>query len=287
MSFYVDEDGDPRGGSIIATIVLGIIVLIMLFSFAPFTIVGSGQRGVVTLFGKVQDNVLDEGLHLVNPLVGVHKLSVQTQTIKFDNQGKGDATETSSLLAATKDLQDVQIATVVNYHLPATAVRTVYQQYQGLENFQNNKLSPIVRETVKSTSSQYTAEELVTKRAEFSDKTNAAILTKFNELGVVFESFKVVNFEFSTEFTKAIELKATAVQNAEAAKNKLEQVKYEAQQQIETAKATAEAQRISSAALAAQGGADYVALQAIQKWNGVLPVQMVPGSSVPFINVNK
>ena len=34
------------------------------------------------------------------------------------------------------------------------------------------------------------------------------------------------------------------------------------------------------------GGADYVKLKAIEKWNGTVPTQMIPGSTVPFINLN-
>ena len=53
------------------------------------------------------------------------------------------------------------------------------------------------------------------------------------------------------------------------------------------AQADAEAIKIQAQAINSQGGADYVALQAIGKWNGVLPVQMIPGGAVPFINLAK
>jgi prohibitin 2 len=140
---------------------------------------------------------------------------------------------------------------------------------------------------VKSTSAQYTAEELVTKRAEFGDKVNLLLSERFMSKDAVLERFSVTNFEFSKAFTQAIENKVTAVQNAEAAKNKLEQIKFEAQQTIETAKATAEAQRIQAQSLAAQGGDDYVNLKAIEKWDGHLPQQMIPNSSVPFIDLTR
>jgi regulator of protease activity HflC (stomatin/prohibitin superfamily) len=288
FNYWNKEEGAPRIAKIITHIAIALIVVGVVVSYWPLVSVGAGQRGVVTLFGKVQDSVLDEGLHLINPLANVNKISVQTQVIKFDNgQSKGDSSETSSLFAATKDLQDVQIATVVTYHLPPTLVKEVYQQYQGLDAFQNNKLSPVVREAVKSLSAQYTAEELVTKRQEFSDKVQTAIAQRFTDLGATFESFKVVNFEFSAEFTKAIELKATAVQNAEAAKNKLVQVQYEAQQTVAKAQADAEAIKIQAQAINSQGGADYVQLQAIKAWDGHLPTQMIPNGALPFLNLTK
>jgi regulator of protease activity HflC (stomatin/prohibitin superfamily) len=182
-------------------------------------------------------------------------------------------------------VQDVWIGVVVNYHVDENKVAEIYSQYKSVDNFEANVIEPIIREVVKSTSAQYTAEELVTKRAEFGDKVNLVLAERFASKDAILERFSVTNFEFSHAFTQAIENKVTAVQNAEAAKNKLEQIKFEAQQTIETAKATAEAQRIQAQSLAAQGGVDYVNLKAIEKWDGHLPSQMIPNATVPFLNL--
>jgi regulator of protease activity HflC (stomatin/prohibitin superfamily) len=145
----------------------------------------------------------------------------------------------------------------------------------------------MVRTIVKSNTAQYTAEELVTKRAEFADKVLRELTDQFGTKDAVLENFNVTNFDFSEAFAQAIETKVTAVQNAEAQKNKLEQVKYEAQQKIETAKAEAEAIRIKAQAVTQQGGKDYVQLQAIEKWNGILPTSMIPNGTVPFIDLTR
>src|SRR3990167_3949492 len=265
-------------------VVGGLFVLVALFG--SFTIVGAGERAVVTRLGAVS-RVLEPGLNFKLPLVeGVNKLDVKTRTINYDKNGnEGDSKDSSSLFGASKDLQDVAIGVVVNYHIDPSKVVEIFSQYSSVKNYEANVIEPIVREVVKSTSAQYTAEELVTKRAEYSDKVNLNLSERFQDKSAILERFSVTNFEFSRAFSEAIEAKVTAVKQAEAAKNKLEQIKFEAQQTIETAKATAEAQRISSQALAAQGGEDYVQLQAINKWNGVLPAQMIPGSALPFLNL--
>lgn len=265
--------------------VLAIFVLIILFG--SFGTISAGEIGVKTRLGAVVGTITP-GLYLKFPMIeSVHPMSIKTLTINYDKAGDNGATKnsTDNLFGASKDLQDVGIGVVVNYHIDATKVSDIYAQYSSVENYQANVIEPLIREVVKSTSAQYTAEELVTKRTEYSDKVNATLADRFASKNAILEKFSVTNFEFSDSFTQAIESKVTAVQNAEAAKNKLEQVKFEAQQTIETAKATAEAQRISSAALAAQGGSDYVQLKAIEKWNGELPTQMVPNSTVPFLNL--
>jgi len=269
---------EPNWVKIVTHAIIALVLIILVISFFPFTSVPAGTRGVKTLFGKVDSSPLGEGLHIVNPLVNVHKVSLQTQTI--------NDTGNDGLAAASNDLQDVKMEVVSNYHLPESSVIAVYQQYQGLDNFQRNKLEPAVRESVKSISAQYTAEELVTKRSEVSSKIEERIDQSFKDLGVVQESFKIVNLTFSPEFTKAIEAKVTAVQNAEAAKNKLAQVQYEAQQRVAEADGEAKAIAIQAQAIQTQGGQSYINLKAIEKWDGKLPVYQLSGTT-PFINIGK
>lgn len=267
--------------------VIGVIIIALLLISSTGTI-GAGERGVKTRFSAIVGTV-PQGLYFKIPFIeSVHIMDVKTRTINYDRNGaEGDARDTSQLFGASKDLQDVSIGVVVNYHIDANKVQEIYAQYSSVANYQYNVIEPVVREIVKSTSAQYTAEELVTKRAEFSDKVNTALATQFTDKNAILERFSVTNFEFSKAFSQAIETKVTAVQNAEAAKNKLEQVKAEAQQTIEKAKAEAEAIRIQAQAINSQGGADYVALKAVERWNGILPTQMVPNASVPFINLTK
>lgn len=282
---YTNKDtGEPLIGKIITHIVIGLVLLIIFFT--SFGTVSAGFRGVKTRLGAVV-GVIEPGFYLKLPIIErVHLMEVKTRTVNYDKNGKeGDKIDSSQLAGASKDLQDVSIGIVVNYHITPTKVDAIFSQYSSVQNYENNVIEPIIREVVKSTSAQYTAEELVTKRAEYSDKVNTTLISRFTEKDAIMERFNVTNFEFSKSFTQAIEAKVTAVQNAEAQKNKLEQIKYEAQQTIETARAQAESIKIQAQAINSQGGADYVALQAIAKWNGILPVQMIPGGAVPFINV--
>ena len=180
-------------------VVAGIVVLVLFLG--SWTMVGSGERGVITHFGKVSDSIFSEGIHFKVPFYdAVHKMNVQTQTVSFDNQKRsGDEHESSSLFAASKDLQDVQIATVVNYHMDPLNVNRIYQQYGS--TYQTNVINPIIREIVKSVSAQFTAEELVTKRLQFADQVSRLLAEKLAEKDAVFERFNIVNFEFSPEFT--------------------------------------------------------------------------------------
>lgn len=282
-TYFFDYD-QPRVGRMIGTGIATFIGIVLVFG--SFGTVSAGERGVRTRLGAVT-GVVDPGLYFKLPLIEkVTKMEVKTRTVNYDKNGnEGDATDTSQLSGASKDLQDVWIGVVVNYHITPDKVDAIYAQYKSVENFEANVIEPVIREVVKTASAQYTAEELVTKRAEYSDKVNATLADRFTSKDAILERFSVTNFEFSQAFTQSIEAKVTAVQNAEAAKNKLEQIKFEAQQTIETAKAQAEAIRIQASAINSQGGADYVALQAIKQWDGHYPTTVVGGSSIPLIQL--
>ncbi len=282
---WTTKEGSFRGGKLTLHIIIALILLILFFGC--FGTVAAGERGVKTRLNAVVGTV-QPGLYFKFPIIeAVHKMNVKVLTINYDKGGDyGDEKQTdTNLFGASKDLQDVTIGVVVNYHINPLKVEQIYTQYNSVENYQSNVIEPVIRELVKSTSAQYTAEELVTKRAEFSDKVNVALATQITNKDSVLERFSVTNFEFSKAFSAAIEAKVTAVQNAEAAKNKLEQVKFEAEQRIAQAQGEAEAIRIQAQAITSQGGDNYVQLKAIEKWSGNLPTQMIPGSAVPFLNL--
>jgi regulator of protease activity HflC (stomatin/prohibitin superfamily) len=283
---YTTANGDVNVAKIIKHVVIGLVALILIGG--TFGSVAAGEIGIRTRFSKVV-GIVNQGLYVKIPFVeSVKIMETRTRTINYDKNGQeGDSVDSSSLTGASKDLQDVSIGVMVNYKLDAQKAENIFNQYRTNANFESNVIEPIIRETVKTVSAQYTAEELVTKRLEYSDKVSALLTERFITKDSILERFSITNFEFSKAFSTAIEAKVTAVQNAEAQKNKLEQVKYEAQQIVEKAKADAEAIRISANAINSQGGEDYVALKAVEKWNGQLPIQMIPNSSVPFLNLTK
>jgi prohibitin 2 len=287
--FDIDDDYERQmAKKIFLYVLLGVcVILFFIIIFGSWYTVDAGDRGIILTMGKPSDNIMQPGFHLKIPMVqSLIRTSVRTQTISFDNkQATGDNSEYSSLAAASKDLQDVAIGSVVNYHINEGDVLDIYRKYGTEENYQKNILEPIIREAVKATASQYTAEELVTKRQEFSDRVAKALLDKFSTTSGVFEKYSVVNFEFSSEYATAIEQKAVQAQLLEKSKIELETTKVQADTRIAQAEGEAKAIQIQVSAINQQGGANYVQLQALSHWDGKLPIVM-GGNSVPFINLN-
>jgi len=237
----------------------------------PFTRITSQEVGIVTHFGAIQGTI-GEGLHMINPFT--------TDVVKMDIS---TLKETADAGAASKDMQSVSTQISLNYKLDTSKVVDVYRSFEN--DHVNRIIQPSIQEAVKSATAKYTAEELITKREEVKGVIYQDLKTRLASNNIIATEVLITNFDFSPSFNQAEEAKVKAEQDALASKNKLEQTKYEAEQKVVTATAEAEAIRIQAEAVTSQGGADYVQLQAIQKWNGNLPTQMIPGATVPFLNL--
>lgn len=264
------ENGEVNLKPIIwgAGVVLALILLVIL---SPFTIVTAGERGVILTWGAVSDKILSEGIHWRTPIVQkVRKIDVKIQK------------EEVEVTAASKDLQTVSAKIALNYHPDPEKVNVLWQKVG--QDYKSRVIDPAIQEAIKASTAKYTAEELITKRQEVKDQAKQILYERLIREYLVVDEVSIVNFDFSPSFNQAIEAKVTAEQSALAAKNKLEQIKFEAEQRVTTATAEAEAIRIQAQAITSQGGAEYVNLKSVEKWNGVLPTYVL-GGSTPFINI--
>ncbi len=255
-----------------ATVTALILVAILGTSIGT---IDAGERGVRTRFGALEGTV-EPGLYFKNPFTeDVVKMDVRRQSLLAGQEGGSPA-----LSAASNDLQDTSLSVVVNYHIDPNQVADIYRQSHTADIYYTQVVDPLIIATIKSVASQYSASEQIQKRQEMSDKTLVALQKAFDGKNVSIEKADITNIAFSPQFAKSIEAKVTAVQDAITAQNK-----------VQIANAEAQAIRIKSEAA---NNEKYIQLQqlevdkaAIAKWDGRLPSQMIPGQSVPFINVNK
>ena len=247
-----------------------IVAVLLLVWLSPFGTIAAGERGVHLRFTAVTGKVFGEGLYFRTPLIE----SVQMMDVKVQKYEMQSA-------AASKDLQTVHSVVALNFHIDPERVGNIYQDV-GLQ-FKDRIIDPAMQEAVKASTAKFTAEELITKREMVRDDIKAQLTARLKDRNILVDEFNIVNFEFSKNFNDAIEAKVTAEQQALAAKNKLEQIKFEADQKIAEARGKAEAMTIESNAL--RSNPQILELRALEKWNGTLP--QVTGGAVPFINLPK
>lgn len=235
-------------------------------------IVPAGHRGVVKMFGDVEDTPLQEGIHFINPLATVVDFNVRFQS----------ATATKAE-GGTSDLQTVYEDITVNYSYDPAHAPYVYNNFGDDEDIEAKFIVPALYESFKAVTSQYTAEQLVTERARVSQSIVQTLQAKLAKYRIIVSDINVQNFHFDDAFSAAIQRKVVAGQNRLTAEQNLETSKITADQKVVEANGQAKAIAIQAQAIQQQGGAEYVSLEAVKKWDGHLPEQW-SGGAIPFVN---
>ncbi|MBD2297179.1 prohibitin family protein [Nostoc sp. FACHB-190] len=249
----------------------GIILLIIASLFRPFAIINAGERGVVMKFGQVQDKVLDEGIHLITPIATtVRSLNVRVQQNTFQSD------------AASKDLQKITTELAVNWHIDPTKANKVFQKVGDQTQIVPAIITPAVSEVLKAATAKKTAEEIITKRTELKEEIDENLKRRLMAYDLVLDDVSLVNFDFSPEFSKAIEAKQIAEQDAKQAEFIAKKATQEALAEVNRAKGQAEAQKLQRQTLTPE----LLQKQAIEKWDGRFPTVLGGNGALPLINVN-
>jgi regulator of protease activity HflC (stomatin/prohibitin superfamily) len=241
--------------------VLGVIALLFIAIMLSGFIVNiePGQEGVLIdkTAGGVQPIALTPGWHFKTPITQ-EIVSVEIATQK----------EETVAYASSKDLQDVNTTVAVNYRPNAGSTPRLYNEV-GLD-YRARIIDPVIQESVKAVTAQFTAEELITKRETVKGKISEDIKLNLKNYNIMIDGVFITNFRFSPEFTNAIEQKQIAEQNALKANNDLNRIKIEADQKVVSAKAEAEAIKITGDAL--KQNPSLIQLEWVKKWDGKMPL---------------
>jgi regulator of protease activity HflC (stomatin/prohibitin superfamily) len=237
------------------TLVLLLVVITILLT--PIAIVNAGQRGVVMEFGKVQDRVLGEGLHLIIPIVNTVKiLSVRVQKHEISAE------------ASSKDLQGVFTDVALNWHIIPQEANAMFQQIGDENSVVDRIINPAVEEVLKAVMAEYTAEEIITKRGKVKAEVDEALTTRLASYHIAVDDISLVHVHFSPRFGEAVEAKQIAEQEAKRAEFVALKASKEAEAKVNLAKGEAEAQKLVREDLTPE----ILQKQAIEKWDGKLPL---------------
>ena len=259
-----------------------VVVFAVIFLSSSFVVIPAGHTGVALTFGKVEDNVLQEGLHFKVPFVQ-KIVVVDNRIVKLDVNTE----------AFSKDLQTITTVVAVNYHVGKESSQTVYKNV-GM-GFEDVLITPAVNEVLKAVTAKYTAVELVSSRAEVSMLLDEGLNEKLNNYGIFINELNIINWDFSEEYINAVEAKQVAEQNLIKTRTEQEQAlviaNTEAQKRVIAAEAEAneikvlaEANAESNRILTESISELLIRYQTVAKWDGKLPTVM-SGSDNMLIDI--
>ena len=259
----------------VTIIAIAAVILFVVGVYNSIAIVQPGTVGIAIRLGAAQEPALGEGIHLIVPFITqVQHLNIRIRRAEVETE------------AASNDMQVVNAAIVVNYRVDREHAVELFRTL-GM-HFPETVLEPAIQEAFKADAAKYTAEELITKRAAVSEGIEESIRSRFEQFNVLVEAVNITRFEFSAEFTQAIEDKVIADQAVFRAENELRRVIVEAEQAEAKAKgeaaailakAQAEAEALELKKPLAQ--MELIWLTAVERWDGVLPTHLFGAPPMP------
>jgi len=247
----------------VSTMVIVLIILAVALSTvsAGLVFIQPDERGVVVSAVQekgYRDLALQPGLRWVIPFaenVRIYSISRQTYTMSI-MASEGDIAGDDSILARTKDGQEVYIDASVIYAIDPVNVVQLHIDWQ--DRYEDEVVRPLARGIIRDMASRYGVEEIVSsKREELVVNITSELQKKFTENDLIMVDFVLRNIHFSEEYAAAVEQKQIAEQTALQAGFTVEQKKQEAEQARQVAKGQAD-----SVVIQAKGAAEARLIQA-------------------------
>ena len=209
--------------------------------------VPTGHTGIVTTFGNVESYTYEAGVHCAAPWKTVVNMDNRNQKASID------------LTCFSSDIQEVDVTYSLNYQIQKANAQDIYRTI-GTKYYET-VITPRIQEAVKSVMAQYTAEQLLEKRAELSLEIKTILTEKLDNYNIDVLDTSLENLDFSDAFTNAVEAKQVAAQKKQQAEIEQAQALMEAEyaKQIAEMKANADA---AVAKIAAQADLDVTKIQA-------------------------
>lgn len=263
--------------------------------FGSWYTVDEGERAVILTNGSFSE-IAGPGLNFKTPFIqSARFFSVRNEVITLEKVG-----------AYSYDQQTAELRLSVNFQISPDQVERIYKNYGSLQNAVDRVVTPKLYENVKNVFGQYSAQRAIQERGKLNADVLQTLQKSVEGTGIQITSVQVENIDFSDAYEGAVEAAAKAKADIERSKSELLRVEQEAQQKVKQAQAEAEAKKLqadadayatsaagkaTAEAIRERGSAlrdnpQLVDLVAAERWNGVLPSSMIPGSTVPFISLN-
>jgi regulator of protease activity HflC (stomatin/prohibitin superfamily) len=260
--------------------ILFLVVALILFRLT-LIFIPAGHVGVVYDSGRgVLPRAMREGLNFAIPFwqnVTLMDTRLQEYTMSVVPD-EGALVRDDSLDAPTSDGQQVKVDATVIFKIDPVKAPEIYKTI-GVD-YIDKLIRPYSRSQIRMVISRYTAPAIYSEKRQEAEATMTKELADMlKPKNIIIDKILLRTVVFTAEYSKAIEDKVIAEQKVKQAAFEVQVASQGAQAKIAEAKGLAEAQQLQKASLTQE----FLQLEAIKKWNGILP--QVAGGTAPFINI--
>jgi len=249
LSFFLKNNPNPFSKFSNSLKIVGFLLIALGIFSSMFKQIDAGKVGVKSLYGNVEPDILESGLHIINPLLDVTDFDIQTQNYTMSAiHDEGNKEGDDAIRVLSNDGLEVVIDLTVLYRISPELAPKIFKQIG--ENYADKIVRPVTRTRIRDNAVYYDAVALYsTKRNEFQQRIFKTIEADFKSRGLVLEQLLIRNINLPTSVKTTIESKINAEQDAQKMTFILQKEKQEAERKRVEAQGIADYQRIISTGL--------------------------------------
>jgi regulator of protease activity HflC (stomatin/prohibitin superfamily) len=249
LSFSLKNSTNPFSKFSNSIKIVGFLLIALGIFSSMFKQIDAGKVGVKSLYGNVEPDILESGLHIINPLLDVTDFDIQTQNYTMSAiHDEGSKGGDDAIRVLSNDGLEVVIDLTVLYRISPELAPEIFKQI-GID-YADKIVRPVTRTRIRDNAVYYDAVALYsTKRNEFQQRIFKTIEADFKSRGLVLEQLLIRNINLPTSVKTTIESKINAEQEAQKMTFVLQKEKQEAERKRVEAQGIADYQRIISTGL--------------------------------------
>ncbi len=243
-------------------------------------VIPAGMTGVVDVFGKVRDKEISSGLHLVNPLAKVIKMTIRTEEYTMSvTRGEGQRKGADAIRALTNEGLTVDLDITAFYHLKEDQAASVYRELST--NYVEKIIRPEIRSAIREIIAQYDAKAVYSdKREEIAQAIKDRLVATVGPRGIVVEQILLRNVTLPENLAKSIQEKLQAEQESQQYDFLLERETKEADRKRIEAEGQRDAQKIINESLSPRY-LQYLYINELKEREGTIYVPTSPTNGLP------
>ena len=231
--------GSIRKGFARSVGLLVIVLLVVVVGSCSVTTIDTGHVGVLTLFGQVTREQLPEGMHIINPLKAVTKLSIRTQ----ESKEIAEVPSSEGLL--------IHLEASLLYRLEPAQATDVYQKIG--RDYMDVVVSPNFRSVMRTVTAAHTASALYSDARESVAQQMLVEMRKIVQpRGIMIENVLLRDIKLPATLKASIEAKQQADQDAQRMNFVLQKERQEAERKRIEAQGISDFQRIVTLGISQQ-----------------------------------
>lgn len=276
INFKNMQNVSKNSAVIILVILLAIIILPKMIVIIP-----AGETGVYHLFGKVNDNELQSGLHFVNPLATVTKMTIRTEQYTMSiAREEGNKDGDDSIDALTNEGLTVKLDITVFYHLLQDKASDVFKDLGA--DYEEKIIRPEIRSAIREVVANYDSKSIYSdKRDEMINSIKDKLANNINPRGIVVEQILLRNVILPAKLDQSIQEKLQAEQESQRYDFVLEKEKKEAERKRIEAEGIRDAQKTISESLSPEY-INYLYIKELKDRAGTIYVPTNPDNGLPL-----